>query len=123
MSAKILHIGGDSIQETVYLKHDNSFSIILTDDTGAIATAGIVTLSLSMEGTIITSTNTTGDPIRWNQTGYAVGEIKFMLGNEDITAGHYPNCYIVTYDATNTKGIVWAALDLYVLDDMVAVTT
>ena len=123
MAASILHLNGDSIIETVYLGHDNSFSVILTDDDGAVATASYTKMSLVVGSALIESTNVISSAITWSQTGYAVGEVVFKLGNEAITSGRYPRCYLTIYDVNNAEGIVWAVLNLLVLDDVEVTTT
>jgi len=122
MAAKVLHLNGDSIIETVYIGHDNSFSVILTNDDGAVATTSYTKMTLVVGSALIESTNVTGSAITWGKTGYAVGEVVFKLGGEALTADRYPRCYLTIYDVNSTEGIVWAALNLLVLDD-VEVTT
>ena len=118
MAASILHLNGDGIIETVCLGHDNSFSVILTNDDGAVATTNYTMMTLVVGECLITSTNITGDSIRWSQTGYEVGEVWFQLGHDSIVEGRYPRCYLTVYSATDTDGIVWAALNLLAIGEV-----
>jgi hypothetical protein len=105
--------------ETVYLLKQNYFSLQLTEQMTAVTTSGFTTMKMAIGDVLVESTNIAGDPIRWSQSGYEDGEVRFQLGEEtDLVAGRYPRCYLVVYDATYTSGRVWGAMQLFLLDDV-----
>ena len=106
------------VTETIYLGHDNTINLILRSDGTAIATASITKITLVIGDIVISSTNAATDHIRWNQSGYATGGVVIQLGHEDLTAGRYNRCYLTVYDPNNVEGIVWGALNLYILADV-----
>ena len=95
--------------DTIYLGHDNSVDLILKVDNVAYSLASITSITATFGDVTITSTDAAAGTIRWNQAGYATGEIRLVMGAlETITASERPyNVPIVTYDAVNTTGIVW----------------
>jgi hypothetical protein len=106
------------LTESVYLGHDNTIDLILRADDIAIPTSSITKITLLIGDTLLSSTNQVTDHIRWNQSGYVVGEVRLQLGHEDLVAGKYPRCYLTVYDIVNTEGIVWGALNLYIASDV-----
>lgn len=106
--------------ENVYIGHDNTIDLILKSDGIAVSTTGITKITLQVADELVSSTNQATDAIRWNQSGYKTGEIRLQLGHQDIDAGRYPRCYLTIYDVVNTDGIVWGALQLFVLADVEA---
>lgn len=105
--------------ETVYLLRQNYFSLQLTSSYEPVSTADFTAMKMAIGDVLVSSTNITGDAIRWNQSGYETGEVRLQLGEvTDLVAGRYPRCYLVCYDATYTAGRVWSCLQLFILDDV-----
>ena len=100
-----------SVTEDHWIGHDNSIDLILKSKEAGAAAAAVDTSSFTkitatLDDQTISSTNQADDPIRWNQGGYATGEIRIRLDDETVNAGKHETA-IVVYDATNTDGIVW----------------
>jgi hypothetical protein len=120
----LLQFGGQ-LTDTVYLGHDNWLRLKLQDDAALSGIADLTAISvmrLAVGESLISSDNTVGDPILWNQSGYEAGEVRLQLGSLDLTAGRYPRCYLTVYDSANPNGVVWGALQLFVLDEVEAGT-
>ncbi len=96
--------------EIVYLDHDNSIDLILKADGTARDLSNVTKITATFDDTTIESEDAAAGPIRWNQDGYATGEIRLFLGDQNISADRYSTVYIVTYDPDNTNGIVWGSI-------------
>ena len=104
-----------SIIEHHWIGHDNSIDLILKSKAaGAAATAvdtsSFTKITVTLDSQTIESTNQASDAIRWNQDGYATGEIRIRLDDETVNAGKH-EAALVVYDATNTDGVVWVTDD------------
>lgn len=103
--------------ETIYLGRQNYFSLQLTEAGVAVATTGFTTVKLLIGDVWVSSTNLATDSIRWNQSGYSTGEVRFQLGGDTtIEVGRYPRCFLIVYDSTYTSGRVWGTIQLFCLD-------
>lgn len=90
----------------------------------------ITKITLSFDDLLVESTNQTGDPIRWRDTGYLTdgGEVRLFLKDENIPVGKYRVPMIVYFGGV---GYVWQescgnGLEIQVLQDTeaeAAVTT
>lgn len=103
--------------ETVYLGHDNSIDMILKADGVAQSLAAVTSMTLTFGTLKITSTNQVNDVIKWNQGGYATGEVRFFLGAQNIPPGLY-TAPLVVYDASNDDGIVWTRIRISVIAEV-----
>ena len=112
---QLLHKGGETTA-TVYLDRDNVVQLKLMEAGAASATTSITAMKLIVGEVLVSSTNVAADHIRWNQSGYETGEVRLQLGHEELTAGRYHRCFLITYTATNTQGEVWGTLQLFVLN-------
>jgi hypothetical protein len=100
--------------EVVYLGHNNVIELILLADDEAVDLAAVTDMTLTLGDLLVTSDNTAGDPILWDQLGYDTGEIHLILGDvANLEAGSY-NAPLVVYDAVNTDGIVWGYIRIEV---------
>jgi len=100
-----------SVTEYHWIGHDNSIDLILKSKAAgaaavAVDTSSFTKITLTLDDQTIESTNQANDPIRWNQGGYATGEIRIRLDAETVNAGKH-EATLVVYDATNTDGVVW----------------
>jgi hypothetical protein len=100
-----------SILEYVYHDNDNTIDLILQADGVAVPLAAVTKIELGVAGTVYSSTNLETDPIRWNQTGYAVGEIRLHLGLLDDLVDT-PRAWITVFDASTPNGIRWGYIKL-----------
>jgi hypothetical protein len=103
-----------TILEYVYLGRDNSIDILLKADGVAVDLSSVTQIDLIVGDVTISSTNQGVDLIRWAQVGYDTGEVRLALGDSSITASGKQRAYLIVYDPTNTAGINWGAIDLYV---------
>ena len=95
-----------TITEYHWIGHDNTIDLVLKEDGSAVSTTSLTTVTLTLDDQTISSTNQASDPIRWNQTGYATGEIRIDLSGETVNVGEH-EAVVTAYDAANTDGIVW----------------
>ncbi len=95
--------------EIAYLSHDNSIDLILKADGVGVDLSTMTSMTLTFGTKKITSGNLAADPIRWNQAGYAIGEIRIFLEDQVITPAQY-HAPLVVYDPTNADGIVWGEI-------------
>ena len=102
-----------ALVEHVYLGHDNSIDLLLTEDGVAIDTSGITSAVLTVGSTKYTSTNQAADQVKWQGVGYATGEVRLFLGDQSLSPRTY-TATLVIYTATATSGIVWGELDIVV---------
>lgn len=110
--------------QVVYLSHGNLVRLGLetyNDTTEAwepvADMSGVTKITLTFGSTLIESTDKAAGPIKWDQPGYAAGEIVCDLGEQTIPAGDYTDdnaCPLVVYDATYTTGWVWGKVPMYV---------
>lgn len=98
-------------RETVYLGHDNSIDIILTEDDQVQNLSAATQMTVTLGAVTITSDNGAADPIRWNKSGYVAGEVRIFLGHQAVTAGYY-EAPLVVYDEVNTEGVVWTVIPI-----------
>jgi hypothetical protein len=91
----------------VFLGHDNSIDLALTQGIAAQDLTAVTQMTITLGGVTITSDNGSADPIRWAKAGYGTGEARLFLGLESIPAGIYPACPLVVYSANNPEGVVW----------------
>jgi len=99
--------------EIIYLGHDNWIDVILKEDGAAKDLSGATRMTLSFDEVLIDSSNGESDPILWAKEGYATGQVKILLGAEDISAGSY-RAPLVVYDPDNLEGIVWGRIPIQV---------
>jgi len=104
------------VKEKYYLTHDNTIDLLLKSDGAAVNLAGATKITISINDTLIESTNQANDPIRWVQPGYDTGEIRLFLKDEDLTAGDY-KVPVVVYTVDDDDGIVWDFFMLKVIAD------
>lgn len=105
------------MSEIVYLTHNNTIDLLLKSDGVAQNLSSVTKITATFGSTTITSTNKTTGAIKWDNAGYATGEIRLALGGETITAGDY-YVPIVVYDPTYTSGVVWGYISIQVKDDV-----
>lgn len=100
--------------ETVYLTHDNGSDLLLVADGVPLDDLSSITrVVIDMGHDQIDSDDLQGAEIWWNETttyrGATVPVLRWKLGNRTgLSAGDYYGCKLITYDASNTNGIVWA---------------
>jgi len=95
-----------TITEYHWVGHDNTIDLVLKEDGSAVSTTSVTKAKISFDDQTIISTNQAGDAIRWDQAGYATGEIRISLNNETVNAGKH-EATLTIYDAVNTDGVVW----------------
>lgn len=99
--------------EVVYLDTDGVFDKQLKSDGSAYALDNITKVVLMIEDELtITNESSTAWPIKWTGLG-TDGKMQFLLGDQEITAGHYV-CTLILYDATHTDGYVWGTFEIVV---------
>ena len=101
-------------QETVYLGHSNSIDLILkaqsatSTASSAISLSSSTKMSLTLDGIVIESTNSTGQAITWNKAGYLTGEIHLHLGSlSTLSTGTYDAVLVVYTSDSTDQGYVW----------------
>jgi len=99
--------------EIVYLGHDNRIDVILKADGSAVDLSSVTRMTLSFDAVLIDSDNGDSDPIQWAKVGYATGEVRIILGGQEIPAGSY-RTPLVVYDPSNPYGIVWGRIVIQV---------
>lgn len=104
--------------EVAYLGHDNSIDLILKTDGVAQDLTAVTKITITIGPDTVTSTDKAAGAIRWDQAGYATGEIRLFLGDQDINPGSYSEAWVVVYDPTNTDGVVWGSIELNVEDEV-----
>lgn len=98
--------------EYIHLGHDNTVDLLLKadnqDGAGAVAVdlTDVIKITLSFGAVLIESTDKAAGLITWDQTGYAVGEIRIAVGGESLPVGSMVVPLIV-YDASTLNGVVW----------------
>jgi hypothetical protein len=96
-----------SNEEVVWIGHDNSIDLKLYSNSTAVELASVTKITLSLGTVAVSSSDAASGSIRWNQSGYDVGEIRIMAGsNTALSTGRYDAALIV-YDPANTLGVVW----------------
>jgi len=104
----------------VYLGHDNALDYILKADGVAVDLSSVTRMTLTLGSVLIDSDNGDSDPVRWAKSGYATGQFRLVLGGQTLTAGHYQNAWLVVYDPTNTGGVVFGSIPIFVIDEVEA---
>ena len=93
------------ITEIAYTTYDNEIGLILKEDSTAIDASQITRIILNVAGSDYDS-NVNSEYFSWPTS--EDGEIKLLLGDASIPAEIYKT-HLITYDATNTDGIVWGS--------------
>ena len=101
-------------KEIVYKGHDNTIDLVLKSDGVAQDLSSVTKITASFDSTLVESTDKAAGAITWDQAGYATGEIRLDLGDQDIAAGRYTAIPIIVYDADNPNGIVWGFIDAFI---------
>lgn len=101
--------------EHVYLGYANSIVLSLEDGGVAVDLSGYTDADITIGSDTVESDNDATDPIRWAQAGYATGELRLYLGDEDLTPRDAAySCPLVLYDAVHPSGILWGSIDIIV---------
>jgi hypothetical protein len=103
-------------EEIVYIgDYDNTIDLRLDSDGTAIPLDSVTQIDANIEGVGVTSANAADDLIRWDQLGYAEGEIRCQFGAiTDLPEGHR-NCWFIVYDPTNPHGVVFGPVKLWII--------
>lgn len=104
--AEIVYIG--DYENTIDLRLDSEEAGV----SGPISMPDVTQITANISGIDVVSTNQGGDAIRWNQVGYASGEIRCRFGD---VAGLYPGnhlCWFIVVDPTNPDGVVFGPITL-----------
>ena len=110
--------------EVLYLGRDNTIDLLLKreNDAGvseAVDLANVTQIDAIFRADTNVTVSSSGEasgPIRWNQVGYADGEIRIEFSSvqeADLSEGLYP-VTIVTFDANNTDGIIFGEIGVKV---------
>ena len=102
--------------EYIDLARDNTADLILKEDGVAVDTSGFTKITLSLGDELVSSENAATGPIKWNQTGYATGEIHIDAGAETLTPGT-SDAVLIVYDAANTNGVRFGTVSITVAAD------
>ncbi len=102
--------------EIVYLGHDNRIDLILKADGVAVNLGSVTTMTISFGRKLIESINGSTDPILWAKAGYATGEVRLVLGAQEISPGTY-YAPLIVYDAGNPNGIVWGIIPISIMTE------
>ena len=94
-------------KEIIWLNRDNSVDFSLYSDSSAADLASVTEIRLALGSVVVTSTDSAAGLIRWNQSGYATGEIRIMAGLSTLLSTGRYNASLVVFDAASTNGIVW----------------
>lgn len=97
--------------ERVYNGHDNSVDLVLIRREVPYPLDDVEEITVTVNGTTISSTNQPTDSILWLGEGYLTGEIRLFLGEAGLPAGEH-GAWIVIYDDDHPNGIVWGAIVL-----------
>ncbi len=106
--------------EIVYLSHDNINQLILRESGVGKNLSDATKITATFNDVLIESTDKANGLIKWDQSGYATGEIRLDLGGQAIPSGTYDKVYIIVYDAVNTTGIVWGSFPAEVMAEVEA---
>jgi hypothetical protein len=108
-------------QEIVYLNHPANYNSIIIKSKSfgemdyAVPDMSTVDKIALVSGDInIESENGAGDPILWNRTGYAPGEIRFILAEESIDPGNY-DFWVIIYFSGDQGGTVWTRVPFKII--------
>lgn len=103
--------------ENVYLGHSNTINLILKSNSTAVDLSGVTSMTLTFNGVLLTSTNTT-ESITWNQAGYATGEVRLHLGNQTTLSTGIYEAPLIVYESTDVNGIVWGTMPLHIIEEV-----
>jgi len=92
--------------EVIWLGHDNAINLLLKEDGTAKDLSDVTKMTLTVNGTLITSTDKATGYIRWDQAGYDTGECRLFLGDLALSVGRWA-CPLIVFDTAATDGIVW----------------
>ena len=102
--------------EIVYLgSYDNTNDFQLQSDGVAIDLSSVTNINANINGVDVLSTNQSNDLIRWDQVGYATGEIRCKFSSVSGLTDGGADCYFIVIDPTNTNGVVFGPITLYML--------
>jgi copper chaperone CopZ len=105
------------MSEIVFLAHNNTIDLLLKADGVAQDLSNVTKITATFRATTIISEDHVSGSIKWDNAGYATGEIRLDLGGQTIAARSY--CVpIVVYDLANTDGVVWGYVPIEVKADV-----
>ena len=100
--------------ETVYIGHTNSIDVVLKAQSATSTVSSAVSLSsstrmtITFNGKMYDSTNSTAQVITWNKAGYATGEVRLHLGSASgLSTGLYDAVLVVNTSDSTVDGYVW----------------
>ena len=102
-----------TINEVVHLGHGGTVDLILKADSVAVSLASVTQITMTFGTLLVDGSSKALGPITWAQGGYAVGEMRAMLGSQAIPVGDY-NVPIIVYDSTYSTGVVWGYVPVVV---------
>lgn len=99
----------------LYPGYDNYAPLLLEQDGVAYNLSAITSARLVFGEVVVESNNATTDPIRWNQGGYATGELRIYPASVGgIEAGPYEVPLILISGAW-PNGLIWTYLQVEVV--------
>jgi hypothetical protein len=97
-----------SNKELIWKGHNNSVDLQLFSNDSAVDLSPITEMRIVMDDSIvIVSTNSASGSIKWNQAGYALGEIRITAGTYSCLSTGVHIGTLLVYDGSNLNGIVW----------------
>lgn len=103
--------------EKIYLGHDNTISMVLTEEGEAQSLTAVTKMTLTVGAVTVSSLNGTSDPIKWSGTGFQTGEVRFTLGAQSLVVGVY-DAPLVVYDEGHPEGTVWCKIPVEVIAEV-----
>ncbi len=107
--------------EKVFLGHTNTIDLILKSNNTAVDLSGVAKMSLTFNGVTISATASTDATsiIKWNQTGYATGEVRLNLGAQaTLSTGLYDVPLVVYESTSDTDGVMWGDIHILVKEEV-----
>lgn len=107
-----------AVTENIYLGKDNEIALILKNDSTAIDLSSVTRMTLKLGRVLISSTNGGSEPILWNESSYATGEVHIKLRGMSsvIECGLY-TAPLMVYDPVSTAGVMWGNVRVRVWDN------
>jgi hypothetical protein len=100
-------------REVVYLDHDNTSSLFLTERGEVTSLSSVTRVIITISGADYDSDVLGSTRIWWTEQEEYFKDhelydvLKFKLGDQAIPKGVYIDCRVIVFDASNPNGVVW----------------
>jgi hypothetical protein len=95
-------------KEVIWKGHDNSVDLQLFSNDSAVDLSPVSEMRVVFDDSVVVkSTDSAVGSIKWNQSGYSLGEIRISAGTYSCLSTGVHIGTLVVYDGSNPNGIIW----------------